>query len=348
MFLSKDPSGIYYFYFKGPDGKTKRRSTRTHIKSEALRFIKDFHLSPNEETPKPDIDRSIPFRTFRSKFDQFAKSTFSPRNAGVYKRALDHFARLFPDIKLNQISARHWDEYKSMRAQEVTQITVNIELRTLKAVLNTALRWELISKNPFLKQKLFSIPERNPLFLSVDDFKTLYNKVEEQWFKDVLMVAVCTGMRRSELCNLQWSDIDLSRKVIMVQSKEGFTTKHGKNRVIPMNGIMIDIFNRLFLTKQLKQYKHDYVFVSRRRHIYPLTLSKKFKSYVQKVKSINPKIHFHSCRHSFASWLVQNNTSLYEVQKLLGHSDAKTTMVYSHLIPEQMHNVVNKINLNLN
>lgn len=57
---------------------------------------------------------------------------------------------------------------------------------------------------------------------------------------------------------------------------------------------------------------------------------------------------FHSLRHSFASWLVQDGVSIYEVQKLLGHSSVKVTEIYSHLVASELHKSVNKILFNLN
>jgi site-specific recombinase XerD len=72
-----------------------------------------------------------------------------------------------------------------------------------------------------------------------------------------------------------------------------------------------------------------------------LTISHKFKKYVRK-SGLNDKLHFHSLRHSFASALVISGVSLYAVQKLLGHTTSKTTEIYAHLLPQQLHDEVNK------
>lgn len=52
---------------------------------------------------------------------------------------------------------------------------------------------------------------------------------------------------------------------------------------------------------------------------------------------------FHSLRHTFASWLAQKGTSIYEIQKLLGHSDIKTTQIYAHLLPNELHKTVGQL-----
>ena len=68
-------------------------------------------------------------------------------------------------------------------------------------------------------------------------------------------------------------------------------------------------------------------------------LSHKFAAYIRKAK-INSKLNFHSLRHTFASRLVQRGVSIYEVSKLLGHSDIKTTQIYAHLRNEDLRNAV--------
>ena len=71
------------------------------------------------------------------------------------------------------------------------------------------------------------------------------------------------------------------------------------------------------------------------------SVSQKFKKYVRRA-ALNDKLHFHSLRHSFASALVSSGVSLYAVQKLLGHTSSRTTEIYSHLLPQQLHFEVNR------
>jgi site-specific recombinase XerD len=74
----------------------------------------------------------------------------------------------------------------------------------------------------------------------------------------------------------------------------------------------------------------------------PGTVSAKFKRYVR-AACLNDKLHFHSLRHSFATALVASGVSLFAVQKLLGHTTSKTTEIYSHLQPQQLHEEVSRI-----
>ncbi len=76
-------------------------------------------------------------------------------------------------------------------------------------------------------------------------------------------------------------------------------------------------------------------------------VSHKFKYYVYALRLTDNRLHFHSLRHTFASWLVQDGVSLYSVQKLLGHSSNNVTQVYAHLQPEQLHSTVERLQIHI-
>ncbi len=176
-----------------------------------------------------------------------------------------------------------------------------------------------IESNPFSNVQLVHTPELPPAFFTKEDFQKLILIIKENWLKEIVIFAVLTGMRRGEIINLRWQDVDLQRKLIQVKSNPTFKTKQGKRRTLPLSDVKV---------------KEGFV-------------THKFKEYVS-VAGLNDKLHFHSLRHTFASWLVQDGVSIYEVQKLLGHSSVKVTEVYSHLAASELHNAVNKISIPLN
>lgn len=158
-----------------------------------------------------------------------------------------------------------------------------------------------------------------------------------------VVFAVLTGMRRGEITNLRWQDVELSRKLIAIQSSPTFKTKQGKRRTIPLNETALYILNA-----RHGKDTSEYVFTLNGKKIYDEWITHKFKYYVYEARLKDDRLHFHSLRHTFASWLVQDGVSIYAVKELLGHSDVKTTQVYSHLQPEQLHSTVNKIQIALN
>ena len=108
---------------------------------------------------------------------------------------------------------------------------------------------------------------------------------------------------------------------------------------------MNDGLYRVLLTrKERSSNKVPFVFHLNGHRISESYVSHRLKKAVRKA-GLSDKLHFHSLRHSHASWLVQGGVSLYEVQKLLGHSSISVSEAYSHLLPDTLHDSVNKIRL---
>lgn len=152
-------------------------------------------------------------------------------------------------------------------------------------------------------------------------------------------VAVLTGMRLSELINLKWEAVDLINRIIHVRNTDTFTTKSKKSRVIPMNEYLYKL-----LAKRKEHAVCEYVFHKKMLKLDRLYVSKKFKKFVIDA-GINPKLKFHSLRHTCASWLVQSGIDLYTVQKILGHSSVNVTARYAHLQQSQLSDAMNRLKI---
>ncbi|PIE74765.1 MAG: hypothetical protein CSA18_03640 [Deltaproteobacteria bacterium] len=133
----------------------------------------------------------------------------------------------------------------------------------------------------------------------------------------------------SEVLNLRWKNIDLEHSIINLTK-----TKGDKSRTTYMTQNI-----KKFLAEK-KGSGEDLVFPSRDGKVSPQT-SKFFAIIANELFNKNvvdprQKVVFHTLRHTYASWLVMSGVSLYTVQKLLGHSDIKTTMRYAHLSPDYL------------
>jgi site-specific recombinase XerD len=131
--------------------------------------------------------------------------------------------------------------------------------------------------------------------------------------------------------------------VIHIQSNASFKTKQGKKRVLPLNDTALYI-----VESRHGKDTSEYVFTLNGKKVFDGWLSHAFKRAVRSANLENGRLHFHSLRHTFATWLVQNGVSIYEVQNLLGHSSIAVTQVYAHLAPSQLQSAVDKISLSLN
>lgn len=339
MFLSKSPSGIY-LYYSDILGKRKKVSTRHTLKTNALKFLQFFNV---EEERKRATLKNASLQSFITDFLSYATGNYSKSTVTIYRSALNRLLSIAGNVPLASITAHHFDTYRVERLTSISPVSVNIELRTLRASFNTALRCGLIERNPFAQVKLASLPETRPIFFSKEDFQKLLNAIKEGWLKEIVVFATLTGLRRGEIVNLHWSDVSFDRKTLTVQSSPTFKTKQGKRRVVPLN----DMASYL-LQSRAKREISELVFTLNEKAISAGWLSHKFKYYVYECRFKNDRLHFHSLRHTFASWLVQDGVSIYAVKELLGHSDVKTTQVYSHLAESHLKESINRISLPLN
>jgi len=153
-------------------------------------------------------------------------------------------------------------------------------------------------------------------------------------------------MRAGELVNLKWSWIDLEEGIITVRNTETFRTKSGNERIIPINDTLKIVLNKRF-PKIIDISKDEYVFTKIKGiRLNVDFVSKNFKKISRKL-NLNEDYHLHTIRHTFASNLVQRGVDLYTVKELLGHSDLKTTQIYSHLKRSNLIEAVTKLNKNV-
>jgi integrase len=156
------------------------------------------------------------------------------------------------DVSLRAISPLMVDQHKSHRPRGHSPVTVNAELRGLRAAFNAAVRLEYIEKNPFGRLKLASVSDKAPSFISKADFQKLTEAINDPWLKNIVLFAVLTGFRLGEIVHLQWSQVDLDRKVITVVSTDSFKTKQGKRRVVPLADPALNILQTVAQTNMFE------------------------------------------------------------------------------------------------
>ncbi len=332
--LFRRPNGIWYVIYT-VDGRRKWKSTKCSDRSEALEKLIQF----KELVKKRPVENR--FSTFLQEFLSYAHSTYAKPSIDIFNVALRNLQTITGDCRLTSLSFKHVDLYKAQRLKQVSPTSVNVELRSLRTIFNIALRWNLIETNPFCKVQLVRIPETVPTFFSKDDFQKLLVVVGNHWMRDFFIFAAMTGLRRGEILNLKWTDVNLDGKIAQIQSSPTFKVKTGKRRTIPLGDAAVKL-----LQDRARVSKSEFIFDHNGTAIRGDFLTKKLKSFIRKA-GLNQRLHFHSLRHTFATWLVQGTVSIYEVQKLLGHADISTTMIYSHLVSSELHDAVNKISLRL-
>lgn len=330
MFLSKRSNGIYYIFYDQPNGKRTCISTKAKNKNDALKFLSEFqnNLRLASESQVIPID----LKTFSFDYQMFSEKFHTAKTHYMVKIIFEQFEDHIGNPSLSEITNRECEIFIYKKAT-VSQYTAQKYLAHLRAAFNKALAQGYILENPFRKIKNFKIPESLPKYFTDEEFNKLIEIVKDNDLKDLILFAINTGLRQMELITLEWNQIDFSSRTLILDNQVNIT-KSKKVRNVPINKTAFKI-----LLERNKEVKVSKIFTYKEAAINQDFISKKFKKLVVKAK-INTDFNFHSLRHTFASRLVQKGVSIYEVSKLLGHADIKTTQIYAHLRSDDLRRAV--------
>ena len=349
MYLTRiNRSPFYQVIYKTANGWNTKSTGKTH-KKDAIKFLNEFKNNATKKTSigiekNTKIKKSgIKLNDFLNAYREFKSILHSESYSRDIKYTFKLLIESVGNIPLEQLKKESLEIFLH-KTYLTSPHAAALYYRTLKAAFSKAIEWNYISSNPLIKIKLPGIPKKYPVFIDASDLKLILEKTSEQIFKDLYITAFLTGMRLGELLNLQWKEFDIRNKLITIRNTSSFKTKNKKDRVIPVNDELM-----ILLKRRLSELKFvrldDYIFSKHPGVKYTVDyISKKFKKVVRAAK-LNDDIHFHTLRHSFASMLVQKGIPLIVVRDLLGHSDIRTTEIYSHITSANLIDAVKNISI---
>jgi len=270
-------------------------------------------------------------------FEAFFRETYLPhaeadkkersvtREKGLFKVWISPILGKFP---MKDIAPFHLEKLKrDMATGGQSPRSVEYALSIVRQVFNTAKRLGAFEgENPTAKVK-FPKPDNGRMrFLTHAEADALLKALAEKSadVHDMTLLSLHCGLRFGEIASLTWQDVDLERGVLTIRdakagSRYAFLTEQAAE-----------------MLKNRPQGKpSEYVFQGRKGKYDRISLS--FFQTVEELKFNegidDPRLHvcFHTCRHSHASWLIEEGTDLYTVQKLLGHKTNVMTQRYAHL-----------------
>jgi integrase len=216
--------------------------------------------------------------------------------------------------------------------------TVNYELKTIRSMLRFGKKRGMCRENPCEDVTYLKVNDsKEPRFLSQDECRLLLEHAGDK-YRPIFYAFLNTGLRLGELVNLQWGDIDFNRRILVVRRKPDWQPKTGE-REVPLNAGMLELFDEL---KPPRASKRTYIFVHADGRKFGAKLRQALIGAAKRA-GLDDVTKIHSLRHTFASHLVMSGVDLPTVQRLLGHSDIQTTMIYSHLAAEHIAEAVNKL-----
>lgn len=313
----------YYRACKGAVDKKTALEYEAVVKAEIMRG----NLGILDNKPKPTLKYAIKLYL---EYSEINKKTYC---CDIH--STDIFLEYFGNVNLEDITPAKIEDFKRdvKKDRNIKNATVNRYLQALSKMLNIAVANDLLNKNPMWSVKKLKENNYKTRVLSLEEEKRLFAEIERGYdvvgrerkpktiypyihLKPIIECALQTGMRRGEIFNLKWSNIDFEYNFI-----ELLETKSGKSRKIPISSKMMQV---------LKNSKNDteYVFINEETGMPYNDIKRSFHSVLKKADIDD--FRFHDFRHTAATRMLEKGADIRTVQEILGHSSVSVTERYTH------------------
>lgn len=275
---------------------------------------------------------------FDDRYLPFAKAT--KRRAEIdsynYHRHIDP---VFGPQLLTTITLEALDQWVLRQIEQgYKPATVNKHSNLMNRMLNLAATWGLIEKNPFKKSMVrhVALGDQVQRFLNVDEIHRLLSECQASthpYLYRFVVLLLFTGARKSELRLAKWSWVNHANKTLNVP-----LSKNGKARRVTLSDdalAWIDELRAYNGTLGARVVRSDYLFTNPRTGKPYVSFHAAF--FKARDRAGLPDVRIHDLRHTYASLLINNGATLYEVQKLLGHYHVSMTERYAQLYPDTLH-----------
>lgn len=313
---------IWWVDFVDANGRRHRQSAETRSKTEALSVLAKKRIQVFEGTFfEKKQKQKILFKDLLVRLIDYQEKAGRKSTNSFFRSYARSLETTFGHLFLQEITPEKLEEFKLARSQEVKKATVNRAFAVLRRAFNLAIRWKLVDENPVSQIEFFREEKGRLRFLSKDEQVSLLFECKGK-LRDLVLVALRTGLRKGELFGLRKGDIDFQRDQICLT-----VTKNGKGRQVPLPKDARAVLAGLALGKD---------------NVAPLFgngLGMPFvgfrKAFEKACRRAGLKgFRFHDLRHTYATDQIAAGNSIFTVSKFLGHSSIQTTMIYAHLAPE--------------
>ena len=309
--------GIDYY-----DGFKRRRNLVGPSKGEAKKKLaaKKLEIMRGRPETRPSIDTTT-FAEFVERYSEYAKTN----KRGFYNERyrLNQLKKFFGKRRVSDFTRWDAETFKTEMIRFLAPASVNRLLGNLKHMMSMAVEWGVLAANPFARVKMLYVPRRTERILTKDEEAKLLaacDLVHTSQLRQLVTIALNTGMRKGEIHSLRWEHLDLPNRTIHVINGK---TERG-DRHIPMNDAAFEVISKLQLGRN-----NDFLFPSARKSGEHLRDPKKGFAKALRLAQI-PHIRFHDLRHTFATRIVHAGVDIITLKDLLGHTKITTTARYTH------------------
>ena len=262
---------------------------------------------------------------------------YSKNTVTSYERDLKKFQKIMDNKKINNISKKDIQNYLNELNKNQSSRSISRNISTLKSFYKYLKINNKITINPMDQINNPKTKKALPKVLSEEEINNLLDIKLKTNFdyrnKAMLELMYSSGLRVSELINLNLNDIDLDNDTVKIFGKGS------KERIIPLNDYAKEALKEYITVHRKELFKHgenNYLFLN--NHGNKMTRQGFFKI-LQKIareKNIKTELSPHTLRHSFATHLLKYGADLRSIQELLGHSDISSTQIYTHITNEKL------------
>lgn len=217
--------------------------------------------------------------------------------------------------------------------------TVNRYLAAISHAFTIARKeWQWVEQNPVIQIRKLRESRGRTRFLSDEERDRLLTACQGSRNANlypIVMLALSTGMRKGEILGLQWKDVDLIRKRIVLHE-----TKNGEKRVVPLPRLALSLMAAQ--QNEGKPLENSFVFHKRNKPCQRICMREAWVNALKRAKIED--FTFHDLRHSAASYLAMSGASLLEIAEVLGHKSLEMVKRYSHLSETHISSVLERMN----
>lgn len=259
---------------------------------------------------------------------------YSKNTINTYLNALNH---LNNEIKKDILKLTSKDIENFISELELESSSISNYLSAYKTFYNYYIKIGQISINPIDKVDTPKLSKHLPTYLTVEEVDKLLDIEIKDAFsvrnKSILELLYATGLRISELINLEFKNIDLNDCIVRIMGKGS------KERIVPINELAIKylkIYVKDYRYKLVKTEQNNYVYLN--NHGKKMTRQGVFKMIKKRTleTGIKKDISPHTLRHSIATHMLENGADLRIIQEFLGHESIGTTQIYTHLTNQKL------------
>jgi integrase len=282
---------------------------------------------------------NMSWQTFKKEYLEASKQAKDPKTWTSEVRAFREMEADCPVNKLAQITPQFLDLVKTKwLARGRGKYVINRDLRSIRTAMKKAEAYKYVSREDWTSNKYMKVPKGRLKFYTVPDLLLLKKVCHGAWLT-ILYLGARAGLRREEIRELTWSEVDFARNRIHIAPRDAdgevsaWTPKDYERRFIPMAPD---------LRAYLESIKNGspYVFSDEGQRPTLGSMTSYFSRLVRKAKL---KGSIHTLRHSFGAQLASAGVPPKAIQEMMGHSKSQTTDIYTHLIPGTAESSVNKL-----